>query len=94
MSKSENEYSKWLILINFIELGENEIYNHLWVILLLFMSLFVIDLEENIMEKDSKLSFTLKPCLKKSGFILSFISKHNVIFCKKKGLARSRTEQL
>lgn len=47
------------------------------------MSLFVIDLEENIMEKDSKLSFTLKPCLKKPASILSFISKRNIISCKK-----------
>lgn len=52
------------MLMNFIKLAENEIYNHLRVMLLLFMSLFVIDLEENIMEKDSKLTFTLKPCLK------------------------------
>lgn len=38
--------------MNFIKLAENEIYNHLWVMLLLFMSLFVTDLEENIMKKD------------------------------------------
>lgn len=61
---------------------EKEKHHQLWVIFLSFKSLFVIDVEENIIKKDSDLSFTLKVYLKNSDPILLFINKQTIIFCK------------